>query len=418
MRNIFDQFDQPENKLTHALFCTLCHDRKLIRPFLQKCLRIDNVPSLAELKVTQQSIPGVATESSKDEASGLPDMCIYSDEGWGVFFEMKVQATLTSRQLDRHIATAKRYGFKNPILVAISVEQAKESTSKKATCVQWRDLYAWFAQRESDSFWARQLVQYMECFEEKAINNDYEVRGTITMFNGLRFDDKQPFHYLEAKRLIRLLGNELQNRSDLQKEMGVDPQGNRRSAITNDRGLSVWDYLPLRVARGETFTKHPHLTLSLRPEKAIAAVTIPNGISGGFKSRLKELGIEGFLDLIATIEKQTRPLLEKSAGSRPILHLVGRHFKSQRSTGIVDAEMQIDLRTCVASGNPRIKYQPQWAESIYTVWSNKKSNIQCGIEMQFSYDCPVVRSPDALDLFADAWKATRPFIDFALGRKR
>ena len=30
MRNIFDQYDQPENRLTHALMTTLSMDRKLI----------------------------------------------------------------------------------------------------------------------------------------------------------------------------------------------------------------------------------------------------------------------------------------------------------------------------------------------------------------------------------------------------
>ena len=36
MRNVFDQYDQPENKLTHALMTTLSRDRGLIRPFLRR----------------------------------------------------------------------------------------------------------------------------------------------------------------------------------------------------------------------------------------------------------------------------------------------------------------------------------------------------------------------------------------------
>ena len=35
LRNVFDQFSQPENRLTHALVCTLSNERALIRPFLR-----------------------------------------------------------------------------------------------------------------------------------------------------------------------------------------------------------------------------------------------------------------------------------------------------------------------------------------------------------------------------------------------
>lgn len=34
MRNIFDQYDAPENQLTHALGCCLQHDRRLLKQFV------------------------------------------------------------------------------------------------------------------------------------------------------------------------------------------------------------------------------------------------------------------------------------------------------------------------------------------------------------------------------------------------
>ena len=54
MRNVFDQYDQPENKLTHALFCALNNDRKLIVPFL-RWLGIAEHPPASKLKVAQQT---------------------------------------------------------------------------------------------------------------------------------------------------------------------------------------------------------------------------------------------------------------------------------------------------------------------------------------------------------------------------
>lgn len=410
MRNVFDQYDQPENKLTHALFCVLSRERKLLVPFL-KWLGVSDHPPAQALRITQQSVPGNSIEASEGDA-GLPDLCIYSDEGWGVFFEMKVQSKLTGAQLRRHLKTAIRYGFDQPILVAVSVEPIDGTMPDGTITVQWRDLYSWFAQRTSDSFWVSEFVRYMEIFEEKSIDNAYEVRGTITMFNGLRFDDDHPFHYREAKRLIRLLGDDLQCRKDLHAEVGIDPSGSRRPAITNDG--AVWDFLPLVVARGHDFIRFPHLTLALQPKQAVAASTVPNRVSGGFRTRVRQLGSAGFLDLMAELEENLRPVIKKSSGSRPVFYATQRHYKSQRSKPIVDGRLEADLRTCVASPKSGIKYQPEWMEAIYNVLIHKKSNIQCGIEMRFKYACPIVRSPEAVELFADSWKAVRPLIDFVL----
>lgn len=87
----------------------------------------------------------------------------------------------------------------------------------------WRDVYSWFNLRAADSFWARQLVDFMRAFEQKMLSRDYQIRGTITVFDGLRFDDKDPYSYREAKRLLRLMGDLLQDRKDLQK-IAVDPE--------------------------------------------------------------------------------------------------------------------------------------------------------------------------------------------------
>ena len=273
VRNLFDQYTQPENRLTHALCLTLFHDRNLLVPFL-KWTGIGDVPNASSLMVAQQTVPGSSFGEASDE-TGLPDLCIYNAEGWGVFFEMKVQAKLTSSQLKRHISTVQRYGFDKPSLVAVTVEDVTVAVPEGTICLRWSDLYLWFAKR-TNSFWAQEFVHYMEIFEEKSIENGYEIRGAITMFNGLRFDDEHPFHYREAKRLIRLLGDELQNRNDLKECLSIDPNGKRRTAITDD-GNGVWDFLPLKVARGHNFTKFPHLTLSLKSDLAVAALTIPNG---------------------------------------------------------------------------------------------------------------------------------------------
>ena len=52
-------------------------------------------------------------EESEDEATrkGLPDACIYTDNGWILIIESKVAARVSVNQLNRHINTLKNRGF-------------------------------------------------------------------------------------------------------------------------------------------------------------------------------------------------------------------------------------------------------------------------------------------------------------------
>lgn len=413
MRNVFDQYTQPENRLTHALVCTLDEDRSLLRPFL-RWAGCQAVPPLSQLRITEQQVPGEALSGDEGEGTGLPDACVFTDDGWLLLIEAKVQAGVSPGQLRRHIATANRHEFDNPYLLLLSVDDPPKRLPPKTTHRSWRELYAWFRKRPDSSGWARTFTDYMESFESRMIADDYSIRGTLTMFDGLRFDTENPYTYREGKRRIRLLGDELQKRKDL-RDIGIDPKGERRSAITGRGGVGVWDFIPLMIARGaKNFTDFPHLTMGLGQNEAGAAITIPNGVRGGFRTRLKKVGEEGFIDVLRDIEKRLRPVLRRSKDSRAVLYAVQRHYPSQRSAGKLDARAEADLRTIIPGKRREAKYQPQWVSAIYEVITHKRSNIQLGVEVHFPYACPVIRSVRAVDLFASAWIAMSPLIDFVL----
>lgn len=79
MRNVFDQYSQPENRLTHALLTTLDQDRSLLVPFL-KWLGINDVPKPTTLTIVEQQVPGdYQPDISEEEAErrGLPDGAIH-----------------------------------------------------------------------------------------------------------------------------------------------------------------------------------------------------------------------------------------------------------------------------------------------------------------------------------------------------
>ncbi len=296
-------------------------------------------------------------------------------------------------------------------MVVISVDQIEKTLPADVIAIQWQQIYAWFNAKPSK--WARYLAEYMRVFERKMILDKYQIRGTVTMFDGMRFDKESPYTYREGKRLIRLLGDKLQKRSDL-KKIGIDPKGGRRTAITRGGSGGVWDFLPLKVASGHEFTKFPHLTLGINRNNAIAAITVPNGVKGGFRSKLKSAGLDGFTDLLTEIEKSYRPIVSKSKKSKPIMYVSQRRYRSMRSVPEIDGDLRADLRTATKGHRSKVKYQPQWAEAIYDLLVNKKSNIQFGIEILFSYECPIVGSQKATDLFAASWIAMSPLLDFTL----
>lgn len=370
----------------------------------------------AKLRVVQQTLPGRYEAPEDFERRGLPDLVVYDDNGWAVLFESKVQSTIAVNQLERHARTAGRCGYKQSHLVAITVDRPSTPLGKGIRHAQWREIYAWFANRAGHSFFSRELMLYMQALERQMIEQDYQVRGTITMFNGLQFDQDNPYTYAEGKRLIRLLGDQLQVRDDLQR-LGVDPHGERRSAITGQTGEAVWDFLPLRAAKSaENFTDFPHLTMGISRTRPVATITVPNGVKGGFRTRLRDIGFDGFREIILEIERRQRPLVKKSLGATSCMYALQRHFPSQRSSGIVDARIETDLRTMLPAGSGGVKHQPQWAEAIYTLLSEKRSNIQFGVEMRLDYACPLVRSSVCEDLFAESWNACAPLIDFILAR--
>src|ERR1700682_3739058 len=88
LRNIFDQYSQPENRVTHALMTAIDEDRTLLGLFLRELVKVKSPLDSRKLSVLEQQYPG-EEEPSEDELDrrGIPDGWIFDDEGWCVFIE-------------------------------------------------------------------------------------------------------------------------------------------------------------------------------------------------------------------------------------------------------------------------------------------------------------------------------------------
>ncbi|MFB3891930.1 MAG: hypothetical protein ACE15C_07890 [Phycisphaerae bacterium] len=140
MRNVFDQYVQPENRLTHALMSTLANDRRLIRPFIH-WLGFRNVPPAKAIRIGEQQAPGLEAESDKEESEGLPDGCFFDSEGWALLVESKIQAGLSVSQLKRHRRAAARYGYASPHILVLAVDDYGSRLKQGATFKPWREVF-------------------------------------------------------------------------------------------------------------------------------------------------------------------------------------------------------------------------------------------------------------------------------------
>jgi hypothetical protein len=415
VRNIFDQYSQPENRVTHALLTALNEDRKLLGSFLRELVKVKLPCDPHKLTVLEQQYPGEEEPSEEDLVKrGIPDGWIFDTEGWCVFLESKVIAKLDADQVRRHRHTAERRGFNT--ITAVAITPHRPSTLPADTVLlEWRNVYSWLGRRGVNSSWAKRAAEYFEIAEAKLIDAEQFVEGTLTMFSGFPFGRDHPFTYLEGKRVLELALGELRSRRDLRKQLGMNPKALGRPAITGRQSDAVWDFLSL-ASSGETenFTRYPHLTLGVVSQAVEAMVTVPNAVNTVMRRHLIELGEDGFQALAKRVVSNMKPLLRTHAGAAPWFRGVQRRYPSQRATPFIDARIDFDLRTAVPlSGAPRA--QPRWLSAAYSSFVNKAgSNYQIQIGALFRYDrCPELQQADALNLIAAAWLACKPLIDLA-----
>lgn len=414
MRNIFDQYGQPENRLTHALLSSLAADAVLLNRFI-KWVTGEQSPSKA-LFVLEQTLPGDDEPTDEDEAErkGLPDGWIHDGNSWALLIESKIESALNPDQLRRHRRTAEKRGFINAHLLALVTELPNRSFANDVTIKKWTELYRWLLE-ERQSEWVRRFTAYMEVLERKLVRDEYLRGGTLTVFAGIPFGKDNPYNYHEAKRVLRLAMDELRKRSDLERKLGMNPEGKGRAAITGRDGTRIWDFLRLMSSSDtENFTKSPHLTLGIHQDLLLAIITVPHGIRRDFRRQLLAGGREGFSALFQTLLSNLNKALKDVRGSAPWIDIVQRRYPSQRAEPIIDARLEFDLRTGFREsgrGRNAVKQQPQWLEAAYNALSRKNSNLQLGVGAIFPYErCAAVHTPEIVNHVAKVWLACKPLI--------
>jgi hypothetical protein len=415
MRNLFDQYSQPENRLTHALLSCLNADRALLQRFI--LWSVGMKVKGRRLEVLAQSLPGDRPDLSEEETEkrGLPDGCIVEEQGWALLIESKFQAVATSDQVRRHIRSAARRGLSNCSVLILTVKPVRQRMPKGVFVRHWKEVYEWLQRQSTTSTWARLCRNYLEVAEAREVANQYLAEGTLTVFSGIPFGKDEPYTYLQAKRLLGLLRQELLHDSRLEKRLGADPGSKGRGAITGRAESAVWDFISLKEARNaKQFTEYPHLTLGILNERIQSYVTVPNGMRPSLRRGLLGEDYSDFERLIAQVTSSLIEVVKMAPGSEPKIVLVQRHYATQRSQPVHDCWLRFDPRTAIetkAGVRGGVKMQPQWLQAAYMALRSRRSNLQFQIGVDFPYSsCPTVATRRIAPVVADVWLACRPLI--------
>lgn len=414
MRNLFDQYEQPENRLTHALFTALERDLGLLASFLVEICGVADVnPNTLRLSV-QRFPRGRDYSFDEIESRTVPDAWIF-DEDIAFVFEAKVTAQLTLGQLSAHRRVVEGHGFGRSRLFAITATAFTDQADGWKP-LRWSEIYRWLRNNQGEAVfsWARAAADYFEILEAKLLSNGTLENGQLTTFAGF-FKDETEFGYLQAKVRLHQAMHELRTRPALQQKIGADPDAAGRGAITGKGADAVWNFLSLKGRGDAAHTQFPHLTLDVGRRDVRASVTVPNNLQSGARRALTQIGLEGFETLCRSVLDNAGDVLRREPHARPFMRAVQRRYPSRRGDPINDATLEFDLRTAFSgiSGGP--KCQREWIEALFRAVSNKNSNLQFQLGVSFEYaKCPQMSEAGALELIENSWIACKPLIDRAM----
>jgi hypothetical protein len=204
-RNIFDQYKHYENRLTHALLCTLTHDRNLLSRFLRHYAK-DVKFNRRMLTVAEQTIPGNPEPTTHDDFyKALPDGVIFEHKNQtgkpddkqdirrALIIESKITSPLTRQQLERHSNRVHARGFEVSGL-AISADAIRANLPDGWSIVSWSDLYGWLLNQPRQSIWSTELARFYEVLEAQMVADGSLGDRTLTRFNGIPFGSAHPYN--------------------------------------------------------------------------------------------------------------------------------------------------------------------------------------------------------------------------------
>ena len=359
LNNIFDQYDQEENRITNAFLQTLAKNRELLKAFLNGCFNIQIGKNTAIVISSQKEPFGLGDEEDdRERAEGIPDGWIIIDEEKAIVFEAKIVRNAIRR--DQLIAHTKRIrGYSQKYLCVVTPDQ--DSPIKDINIpnvdiawISWRDVYKLVGKEKESQDLSGYLIKQLK--EYLAMKED------LVGFQGIDYPSGS-FNPREAKIIIKNLIREVKP-----EVLKIYPQLKyEKKKYTKDAHAytvyhrSTWSFL----GADENFTKDIHLTFWLGETHMGMGLTVPNNAGKRWK-RLCSIFKDN--ELFNSFQEKLFKLKERLPKHHLYLEFVHRHFIRQRD-GVIDGIIEVDLDT-LKGANP-IKQNPRWLSVIRELVASK-----------------------------------------------
>lgn len=380
---LFDQYSNPENRLTHALLHTIGSSGWLLTRFLKDLVGVKFQTKKLFFEISTQKVPFGHGDVDHDQIQAIPDAWIIEENlQLGIAIEVKDRKNnLNKQQLEWH--KKRIYHYENKYLLVITpdlseppiiniLREEENTENGKVTTVwrSWDNIYRWL----SDVNLKKSSIQSHEKFLITAMTEYLERRREVLGFQGILFSSG--FDVYEAKEILNAEMVELMDTVLSQyKELNT-----RRPAITTFSKGSVWDCFGSK----EGFTRDLHITLSITENWHDISITIPNSAKAAWK-RLRQVFTDGkymdtLLDILRDLRKEVPHLY---------IEFNQRHFKN-RKFGVRDGYMEFSIDT-LGSGfskkDSSVKEFPIWREALKEAIINKKKiNGQVMFKCRYFYD--------------------------------
>jgi hypothetical protein len=380
LSNIFDQYDQEENRITNSLLQTLAKNTALLKAFFQKNFSI-NLGKNSIVVISSQKEPFALgdEEDDRERIEGIPDGWIIIDEEKAIVFESKIVRDAIRRdQLRAHAKRIKGYGQKYLCVITPDDQSPVQNLSipnVEIKWVSWRDIY--------DLVGMEKEIQDLSGYLRNQLKEYLAMKEDLVGFQGIDYPSGA-YTPREAKIIIKSLIREIKPEilkiyPNLKFERKAYSQDVHPYTVFH---RSTWSFL----GADENFTKDMHITFWLTETHLGMGITIPNNAGKRWKRLRQIFNKDKFFD--SFVEK-----LDKLRSHLPNLYLefVHRHYIRQRD-GVIDGILEMDLDT--VKGSKKVKVNQKWLEAIRELIRNKRGyNGQLMLRTRFFYkDYPEIKT--------------------------
>ncbi|MBI2165116.1 MAG: hypothetical protein HYU29_01780 [Chloroflexi bacterium] len=383
LRNIFDQYSQLENRVTHALAHALVSDMSLRTAFSQQAARHETMGK-----------PAIIVQDRSGQGDSVPDLTILDESGFRITMENKLQLdSVEADQLARHWKRVAYGGQQSGCVLVITPDlhepkevQGMRQDGANIRWVPWQQVYQWMMElgrRKPTAAIALAFCEYLRQVEGVLQKEGNDVM--LSTFDGIDFkqgvrDDSQ------ARSLLAHIRRHIESSGAMRQQFpGLNPQlGRKQSSYWTSIGL-------VRPAseeeRSDPFNKHPHLTIEFEEAQFSAFIVLPHAARHEYKRRASEATLDAwrrvFADILEAILR-----LEEAPKPVPYVLIEQRHWITRKGAPTVDGKVEFTLDTLASSlkVDGKVKDNEKWFSVVPSlIRTSSQANIEVQVGLHYPY---------------------------------